>query len=119
MRSLATTILLLPLAAIPVWGLVQESEEEWKPLGKKIYEKQCAICHGKDGKGETPVGKRTDTPDMTRTPWKYGTKLTDVEKITRDGAGKMPKYEDKLSAAEITAVSRYTIVLCGVEESEE
>lgn len=33
--------------------------------GKAIYEKDCAKCHGADGKGQTTMGKRLGSKDYT------------------------------------------------------
>src|SRR5262249_18307221 len=33
--------------------------------GKAIYEKECAKCHGADGKGQTTMGKRSGAKDYT------------------------------------------------------
>ena len=33
--------------------------------GKEIYEKDCAKCHGVDGKGETKMGKKLGAKDYT------------------------------------------------------
>jgi mono/diheme cytochrome c family protein len=33
--------------------------------GQALYEKQCAKCHGQDGKGETKMGKKLGAKDYT------------------------------------------------------
>jgi cytochrome c553 len=33
--------------------------------GKALYDKDCAKCHGQDGKGETKMGKRLGAKDYT------------------------------------------------------
>ena len=33
--------------------------------GKALYEKNCAKCHGADGKGETKMGKKYNAKDYT------------------------------------------------------
>jgi cytochrome c553 len=33
--------------------------------GKALYEKDCAKCHGADGKGETKMGKKLGAKDYT------------------------------------------------------
>ena len=32
---------------------------------KEAWDKNCASCHGKDGKGETKAGKKADVKDLT------------------------------------------------------
>ena len=85
-------------------------------LGKKIYDARCSSCHGDDGKGETKAGKMTKTPDITQKEvWKKGTSVAELVKTLEEGLGKMPKYEGKLSAEELKAVSEYTLELSGIE----
>jgi mono/diheme cytochrome c family protein len=33
--------------------------------GKALYDKDCAKCHGEDGKGETKMGKKLGAKDYT------------------------------------------------------
>jgi cytochrome c553 len=33
--------------------------------GKALYEKECAKCHGSDGKGETKMGKKLGAKDYS------------------------------------------------------
>ena len=33
--------------------------------GQALYEKSCAKCHGKDGKGQTVMGKKAGAKDYT------------------------------------------------------
>ena len=33
--------------------------------GKALYEKDCAKCHGPDGKGDTKMGKKSGAKDYT------------------------------------------------------
>ncbi len=122
---------MMTLAALPFTTVLMLATPEERPseafvrfeendaLGKDLWKKHCQMCHGDDGKAETPAGRMTKTPDMTKLPWKFGTSQAEVEKIVREGAGKMPGYEKKMSGEEITAVSLYTRVLCGVVEEEE
>jgi mono/diheme cytochrome c family protein len=54
-KLLPLTIALLALPALS--GLAAD--------GKAIYEKECAKCHGADGKGQTAMGKRSGAKDYT------------------------------------------------------
>lgn len=33
--------------------------------GKDLYDKQCAKCHGEDGKGQTKMGQKLGAQDYT------------------------------------------------------
>ncbi len=69
-----------------------------------IYAKSCASCHGKDGKGETKMGKKAGAKDYTTAE---GQKWTDAEGIkailegVKDGdKQKMKGYTGKVTEAE-------------------
>jgi len=71
-----------------------------------LYKQKCVMCHGADGKGETPAGKAMKardfhSPDVA--------KETDAElaEIVKKGKGKMPAYGSKLSDEEIKGVIEY------------
>jgi mono/diheme cytochrome c family protein len=82
--------------------------------GKAIYDKNCASCHGADGKGNESKAKvlkldatklnlgREETAGLSR---------DDAKKIVVEGKGKMPKYGTKLSAEDVDAALDYAIGL--------
>lgn len=85
--------------------------------GASVYDSKCKMCHGPDGKADTKAGKMMKVLDLTvEANWKGETSQEAVEKIILEGLGKMPKYEGKLSEAEITAVSAYFREMVGVSE---
>ncbi len=96
------------LLATLAFALVQENE-----AGAAVYKKRCVMCHGEDGVGDTKAGKMTGTPNITTAEWKNGKTVADLEKTLREGLGKMPKYEGKMSEDELKAVSEYTIAKFG------
>jgi mono/diheme cytochrome c family protein len=71
--------------------------------GAAIYKTKCATCHGADGKGQTPMGKKMNLRDLGSPDVQ---KQTDKELYdwTAVGKGKMPGYKDKLSDEEIKAL---------------
>jgi len=84
--------------------------------GKKVYDSKCLMCHGDDAKGDTKAGKMMKTPDLTTESWKQGTSVPQLVKTLREGLGKMPKYEGKLSEEELKAVAEYTRTLSKSKE---
>jgi mono/diheme cytochrome c family protein len=69
----------------------------------EAYVKNCVMCHGKDGKAATVVGRKLGVKDLSKST------LTDaqIEQQIRDGKldekkkTNMPAYKDKLTADEI------------------
>lgn len=80
---------------LPVAGIAAD--------GAAVYKAKCATCHGADGAGTTPMGKKMNLRDLGSAEVQ---KQTDAEltAITAKGKGKMPGYEKKISADELKAV---------------
>ena len=77
---------------------------------RDLYVKNCARCHGADGKSDTNLGKSLDADDLTG----KGVQNMSEAKITRvisGGADNMPAFGKKLSATEITSIARYVKTL--------
>ncbi len=70
------------------------------------YKAKCAMCHGADGKGDTPVGKKMGVHDFASPEV---AKASDAELITivTKGKNKMPAYSGKLSDADIKDLIGY------------
>lgn len=78
--------------------------------GKKIFEDNCAACHGKDGKGNQEMG----APNLTDQLWLYGSdQAAIVETITNGRAGVMPAWADRLDPVTIKALTVYVHSLGG------
>jgi mono/diheme cytochrome c family protein len=71
----------------------------------RLWAARCVECHGRDGRGQTGMGRRLGVRDLS------GTKKTPAELAADIADGiperKMPGYGKKLSAAEIEALARY------------
>ncbi len=77
--------------------------------GKALYEKQCAKCHGPDGKGETKMGKKQGAKDYTSAKVQDDLKDEDaikaVKKGYKDKEGKeVMKPAEDLSDSDVKAV---------------
>jgi cytochrome c553 len=56
---------------------------------KALYDKECAKCHGADGKGETKMGKKMGAKDYTSAKVQDELKDEDAFKAIKEG------YKDK------------------------
>lgn len=71
--------------------------------GQKLYDTNCAKCHGPDGSGNTVVGKAVGAKDLGSAEAK---KLTDAEIHTQIDQGKnnMPPFGGTLNKAQIDSL---------------
>ena len=76
--------------------------------GKAIFDTNCAVCHGKDGKGNHDVGAVNLTDDT----WLYGGDRETVRTTLRNGrAGVMPHWDTKLGNERIMLLAAYVYSL--------
>jgi mono/diheme cytochrome c family protein len=71
--------------------------------GKQMYGKKCLACHGADGAGDKPMGRKVHAPDLRRTA--LGQEA--IEKVIAEGRGKMLPYGDRLTAEQIRELAAY------------
>jgi len=76
--------------------------------GMGLYEKKCAMCHGKDGVAKAMAKGSANLNDAE---WQKGTSAQAIAAVSAEGKGKMPGYADKLSEEEIKAISEYVLSL--------
>ena len=76
---------------------------------KELWDKNCASCHGKDGKGQTKMGQKSGVKDYTDA--KVQAELKDdkafksvKEGLKEDGKEKMKPFAEKLTDDEIKAL---------------
>lgn len=72
--------------------------------GAEIYDQQCAVCHGNDGKAQTVQGKKMHARDFTNSGWQARTSDDRIIKTITKGKEKMPAFGQKLSADEIKSL---------------
>jgi len=71
----------------------------------ELFNRNCARCHGADGRGDTPLGHLYKAPDFTNSEWwKKNSDISGVKTlrsiVTRGKAG-MPAFGKKLTRTEI------------------
>ncbi len=96
------TLALLALLALVLVPALAEGD------GKALYDKKCALCHGKDG-----VAKKMakGSANLNDPQWQKTATLEGIRKDIAEGKGKMPKYQQKLSAEEINLIAEYVKTL--------
>ena len=95
-RIAAMTLLSVSLA-LP--AIAQQS-------GEATYKAKCAMCHGADGTGNTPIGKNMKLRSF-KSPEDLKATDADLAKQTKEGVGKMQGYAGKLTDAQIQDVVSY------------
>jgi cytochrome c6 len=97
--TFVTRALLATLVTVTVlWGTALAAQD-----GAANYKAKCAMCHGADGKGDTPIGKKMGIHDFASAEVQKASDADLIAIITK-GKNKMPAYENKLNAAQIKEI---------------
>jgi cytochrome c oxidase cbb3-type subunit 3 len=90
----------------------QEHDAALAEAGTEIFLDNCAACHGDDGTGNRDLG----APNLTDAIWLYGGDVATLEETVRYARfGVMPPWVERLTEAEINAVTAYVHQLGGGE----
>ncbi len=88
----------------------QDHDAALAETGSVLFFDNCAACHGDAGMGDQFQG----APNLTDAIWLYGgDEATLTETVTNARFGVMPPWNERLSAAEVAAVSAYVHQLGG------
>ena len=74
--------------------------------GADTFKIRCAMCHGADGKANTPAGKAFKAVSL-RDPMVVNSSDEELDTIVKNGKNKMPSFKDKLSEDQVKAVITY------------
>jgi mono/diheme cytochrome c family protein len=74
--------------------------------GETLFKAKCAMCHGPDGKGEVPMGKKLSARNLGSTEVQSQSDAQLTEVVTK-GKNKMPAYDGKLSKEQIAQLVAY------------
>ena len=76
--------------------------------GAALWAQNCASCHGKDGSGNTTMGKKLAVKDYSKD---QGFSDAEATNVITNGKGKMKAYKGKLSDADVKALVAYVRTL--------
>ena len=96
------------VASVVVIGLVAffSGFSQAQSAGETLFKTKCAACHGQDGKGEVPMGKKLGARNLSSSEvqGQSDAQLTDI--VTK-GKDKMPAYDGKLTKEQIGQLVAY------------
>ncbi len=70
----------------------------------ELYDRNCASCHGKDGRAKTIKGKLKHARDLTDSTWQARVSDERIFNSIINGKGKMPAYSKKLTEPQIDSL---------------
>ena len=104
--NLFRLVMLVLLALSLTVGTVSAAAQD----AAATYKAKCAMCHGADGKGDTPAGKKMGAHDFGSAEVQ---KVSDADltQVMEKGKNKMPAYGAKLKPEEIKDLVSYVRTL--------
>jgi mono/diheme cytochrome c family protein len=72
-----------------------------------LYARNCASCHGRDGRAKTSRGRSKHAKDLADSEWQARVGDERIFNSVMNGKGKMPAYGKILSEQEIDSIVTY------------
>ncbi|PYQ31782.1 MAG: hypothetical protein DMF56_01355 [Acidobacteria bacterium] len=91
-ESMKRILVLIALLALPLTAFADDAAV--------LYKSKCAMCHGANGTGDTPMGKKFAIKSFASADVQKHTDAQLAQTITK-GSGKMPAFAGKLTDAQI------------------
>ena len=85
----------------------QASDPENKVDARGLFNENCAVCHGKNGRAHTFHGWLVGAQNLTNAKFQANTTDEEIIKAIKTGPSVMPAFEKKLSPSEIDALATY------------
>ena len=98
-RSVAVIVSIVAVYALTTCAYAQDDVAA-------LYKSKCQVCHGPDGKGDTPAGKKVGARDF-HSPEVAEMSDAELIAIVKKGKDKMPGYDGKLTDDQIKALVKY------------
>lgn len=61
-------------------------------LGAALWQRQCSLCHGLEGRGDGSNGAALHVPNMTSVAWQKSKTDTELMLSIKNGKGAMPRF---------------------------
>ena len=71
-----------------------------------LFKSKCAMCHGPDGTGQTPMGEKLGIKSYKSSDIQKQSDA-DIKSAITNGKGKMPAYGKSLTPDQVGALVRY------------
>jgi cytochrome c6 len=98
---LKSSLLILVLALVlPAFSVAADT-------GPDLFASKCAACHGKDGSGNTPMGKNLKLRDLGSADVQKQSDKELKDIVEKGKPPKMPAYGGKLSSAQVDDLVKY------------
>ncbi|HZE62227.1 MAG TPA: cytochrome c [Pyrinomonadaceae bacterium] len=107
------SIMLLAAFAVAYPNFLAETSATTNPgalpavNAEQLYAKQCASCHGKDGRAKTIKGRLKHARNLSDAEWQGKVSDERIFNSITNGKEKMPAYGKKLSQEQIEALVTY------------
>lgn len=107
--QLAAVALACAAAAVASAGGAQGRGQSPTPINPAVtYEKNCASCHGKDGRADTFKSRHhLHARNLTDPKWQSDVSDERIFNVISNGKGKMPSFKRKLTTEQITSLVSY------------
>ena len=92
-----------PLISLIVAIVFASSGAAFGADGAALWAQNCASCHGKDGSGNTTMGKKLGVKDYSKD---QGFSDAEAANVIKNGKGKMKAYK-QLSDSDVKALVAY------------
>jgi mono/diheme cytochrome c family protein len=104
-QSKSVSILFVLVAGV-VFVLLPAQAENTPPDGASLFKAKCAMCHGPDGAGKTPMGQKLSIRDL-RSSEVQKQPDADLTHVIGQGKDKMPAFDKKLGEDQIKSLVAY------------
>lgn len=83
-------------------------QDQAQPLAnvEQVFRDKCSACHGRDGSGQTSIGKRDKIPGLTSLSVQNRND-SQLQDIVSNGAGRMPGYKKSFNPTQVSQFVSY------------